>query len=86
MKFHQFQTTHFGETEIPLSPSSSHLNKPYNFIYCKLSRDSQSHIQTQGNLYFPPMNMNFEEEVWTFKGIKEAKVEEEEEEEVVHVS
>jgi hypothetical protein len=32
------------------------------------------------------MNMNFEEEVWTFKGIKEAKVEEEEEEEVVHVS
>jgi hypothetical protein len=31
------------------------------------------------------MNMNFEEEDWTFKGIKEAKVEEEEEE-VVHVS
>jgi hypothetical protein len=30
------------------------------------------------------MNMNFEEEVWTFKGMKEAKVEEEEE--VVHVS
>jgi len=30
------------------------------------------------------MNKNFEEEAWTFKGIKEAKVEEEEEE--VHVS
>ncbi len=41
-------------------------------------------IQHKGIYTFPPMNMNFEEEVWTFKGIKEAKVEEQQQ--VVHVS